>query len=235
MTAPDLIVILPVYQEEAVITEVVTAWIHMLDTLRIDWRLRVRNDGSRDKTAARLNAISHPRLDIIHAQNQGHGPAILAEYRRAVHEAPWVFQTDSDGETHPRDFPAFWEQRDTADLLIGYRQNRGGPLLRRCITAALRRLTRILFGKGIRDVNCPYRLFRAAAFRDMLTQLPADTFAPNVLISAHALRQNLRIREHPIHYQPRSTGQVSIRRGRLLRAALRATRQTLRFARAPKS
>lgn len=225
-----LIVVMPVFNEGGVIQDVVWAWLELLDGLGMTYRLRVRNDGSRDDTGERLTEIHHPCLEVIHSENRGHGPAVLAEYRRAFAEAEWVFQTDSDGEVRAEDFPAFWEQRGEADLLIGVRHNRGGPLSRRCVTRMLRGMLRVLFGGDLEDGNCPFRLMRAEAFLPVLGRIPAETFAPNVLLGGFALRRGLRIRELPVGYTPRQTGVVSIRRGRLFRAAVISGVQTLRFS-----
>ncbi len=229
MAEPELIVILPVYNESAVIAAVAREWWTLLDGLEIPYRLRLRNDGSRDNTAAVLDGLSHPCLEVIHSENRGHGPTLLAEYRRALGEAPWIFQTDSDGELPASSFPAFWACRHDADLILGERQDRGGPLSRRLVTATLRGLVRLLFGKGISDVNCPYRLFRSEAFAQPAEQIPEDTFAPNILLCAHALRQRLRVRQMPVPFTPRQSGTVSIRKLRLLRAAIKSAWQTLLF------
>lgn len=229
MSKRPLIVILPVFNEEAVIADVVGAWTAVLDSLGMEYSLRVRNDGSRDGTAAVLDGLTHPRLEVIHSENRGHGPTLLAEYRRAAREAEWVFQSDSDGEIPASAFPDFWAARAEADLIIGERSTRGGPLSRRLLTAATRIMVRTLFGPGLRDVNCPFRLMRAETFAPLFDRLRDDRFAPNVLISAHAVRRRLPIRRFPVLYTPRRTGEVSIRKLRLLRAALLSAAQTLEF------
>jgi len=225
-----LIVVMPVYNEDAVIGTVMEDWLRVLDGLDVDYRLRVRNDGSRDETAARLAEIMHPALEVISTENRGHGPALMAEYPRAFAEAEWVFQTDSDGEMPAERFPTLWAVREGADLVIGVRQKREGPWSRRLITRGLRSLLRLLFGAGIRDGNCPYRLMRSDAFTPAMRLIPEHTFAPNVLLSGFALRSGLRICEMPVPYTPRRTGTVSIRRGRLVRAACVSAWQTLRFS-----
>jgi dolichol-phosphate mannosyltransferase len=225
-----LIVVMPVYNEGAVIRTVVEDWLRVLVKLGVSCRLRVRNDGSTDDTAEQLGAVRHPMLEVIDSENRGHGPTLLAEYSRAFGEAEWVFQTDSDGELSAEDFQAFWEHREEADFLIGVRQNRGGPLSRRVITRGLRLVLRFLFGGDLQDGNCPFRLMRSEAFRPALELIPGDAFAPNVLLSGFALRAGLRIDEKPVSFRPRSTGTVSIRRGKLFRAACVSAVQTRRFS-----
>lgn len=230
----DFIVVMPVYNEEEVIERVTREWLRVLEGVEAEnWRLRIHNDGSRDNTGTILEAIQHPCLEVVHAHNQGHGPTLVSAYRRAVTEAEWVFQSDSDGEIPADAFPEFWQRREEADLWVGHRQNRGGPLSRRVISTVLRWMNRLLYGPGLSDVNCPCRLFRADAFAKTLEAMPDNTFAPNVLISGVACGGKTRVKELPIAYRPRQTGEVSIRRGRLAKAALKSAWQTLTFRFSP--
>ncbi|MGA0332978.1 MAG: glycosyltransferase family 2 protein [Kiritimatiellia bacterium] len=237
VSLPELIVIMPVYNEAEVIESVAKEWLEMLDALNIPYRLHLANDGSTDATPEVLDHLSHPSLEISHARNRGHGPTILRACRVAAGRAPWIFQTDSDGEIPAASFPEFWENRHRADLVIGRRSGRQSPLSRTLITAGVRGMLFLLYGRGIRDGNCPYRLLRSEAFRLLFSELPEDTFAPNILISGHSLRKKFRIVELPVPHRPRQTGVCSIRKGRLLRAAIRSGRQTLafRFHRFPRS
>jgi glycosyltransferase involved in cell wall biosynthesis len=229
ITTPKLIVILPVYNEADVISDVAHEWLSMLDGLDIPYRLQLCNDGSTDGTAEVLATLKHASLETQTARNRGHGPTILRAYRAAMERAPWVFQCDSDGELPASSFPQFWAAREKTDLVIGRRIHRGGPLSRRSITFTLRVLLRLLFGKGITDGNCPYRLIRSTPFFPLMDQLPEDTFAPNVLLSGFSLRNRLRIRELPVPFTPRQTGTCSIQKWKLLKAAFRSATQTLAF------
>ncbi|MCC5844835.1 MAG: glycosyltransferase family 2 protein [Verrucomicrobia bacterium] len=226
---PCLIVVMPVYNEGAVIGTVVEDWLRVLDGLGVEYQFRVRNDGSRDDTGTRLEEIIHPALEVISTENRGHGPTLMAEYPRAFAEAEWVFQTDSDGEIPAEIFPTLWSAREGADFVIGARQNRGGPWSRRLMTRGLKGVLHLLFGPGVRDGNCPYRLMRSEAFSPAMRLIPEDTFAPNVLLSGYALRAGLRVCELPVPFIPRRTGTVSIRRWRLLRAAGVSAWQTVTF------
>lgn len=229
VSLPQLIVIMPVYNEAEVIERVAKEWLAMLDGLNVPYRLHIANDGSTDRTQEVLDNLTHPSLEISHARNRGHGPTILRAYRVAGGRSSWIFQTDSDGELPSEHFPLFWKQRHHADIVIGYRQNRDSPPGRRFITRVLRWILHLFYGKGIRDGNCPYRLMRSEAFRPLFDQLPEDTFAPNVLISGYSALSKLTIVELPVRHSPRQTGVCSIQRGKLLKAALRSARQTMVF------
>ncbi|MEZ5289726.1 MAG: glycosyltransferase family 2 protein [Vicinamibacterales bacterium] len=226
----ELTVVVPVYNEAALVEGAVTQWLDLLDRLRIDYAFVLYDDGSTDSTAdilARL-AARHPRVAIRRQSNRGHGPTILRGYREAA--GAWVFQTDSDGEMDTAAFEALWRSRADYDLLVGRRVDRQAPLARRLITAVSRHSVRVAFGPGLHDVNSPYRLVRAARLRDVLPLIPDDTFAPNVLLSGLAVRHGWRVHERPVRCAARRTASGSLGGTRALRAAVRALAQTLRAA-----
>jgi hypothetical protein len=70
---------------------------------------------------------------------------------------------------------------------------------------------------------------RGELFKEIFFKIPDGTFAPNVIISGAASRARLRILEHPVQYTARKTGEVSLKKMKLLRAALRSLFQTIKF------
>ncbi len=229
-THPELSIVMPVYNEAAVIAQVVTSWLGELDRLDIDWEFLAYDDGSRDETRGILERLAErqPGLVVTSKANSGHGPTILRGYREARGE--WVFQVDSDDEMAPEHFAELWNRREDYDLLVGRRHHRDSPLARRAITALSRATVWILFGRAVTDVNAPYRLMRRSSLATLLPAIPAETFAPNVIISGLAARRGLRVREVPVPHRGRRTGTVSIVKWGLWKAAVRAFGQTLEVA-----
>jgi glycosyltransferase involved in cell wall biosynthesis len=227
MTAPELSLVMPVHDEAGAIEDVVREWRAVLQRLGVRHELIVLDDGSRDGTGAVLDRLAAelPELRVLRHANRGHGPTILRGYREARGE--WVFQSDSDGEIGTGDFEALWARRHQHDLIVGRRENRSAPLLRRVITAASRWSVAILFGRGIHDVNVPYRLVRRTALQPMVDSLPADLFAPNVILSGLAVRCGLRIAELPVEHRGRRQGRSSLGRFRVLRPAARSLAETM--------
>ena len=225
----ELSVVMPVYNEEGAIEGVLRAWSGELDRLGIAYEIRVYDDGSRDGTRAILDRLAEaiPRLVPLGHANRGHGPTILRGYGEA--RGAWVFQLDSDGEIGPEGFEPLWSVREEHDFLFGVRHNRAQPTSRRLITGVSRITVRLLFGRGIADVNTPYRLMRGERLAELLEDVPADTFAPNVALSGLALARGLRVYERPVEFRSRVTGTVSIVKWRLLRAAARSFAQTVRI------
>ena len=71
---------------------------------------------------------------------------------------------------------------------------------------------------------------RVAVFQDFYTKIPLTTFAPNVILSGLAARHKLRCFEAPVAHHHRKTGQCSIKKWKLLKAALKSFWQTAAFA-----
>ena len=53
----DLIAVMPVYNEEGAIREVVKEWHDMLSSLNMNFKLHVYNDGSKDNSLAILREL----------------------------------------------------------------------------------------------------------------------------------------------------------------------------------
>jgi len=225
----DLALVMPVYNEEACIVEVLQSWKATLSQLGIRYEMIVLNDGSKDRTAEALASFAgDPTIVVVNKRNSGHGPTILEGYRMAVKRAPWVFQCDSDNEMRAEHFPALWAQREQYDALFGIRAGRAQNAGRKLISACSRLTVKLFFGQGVQDVNTPYRLMRAPLLDRALGQIPADTFAPNVIISGALAQAGLRLCNVPVPHEGRRTGSVSIVKWRLWKAAFRSFWQTLR-------
>ena len=230
MTGHELTAVIPVHNEAEAVAAVVTSWVEELGRLNIDYVVRVYDDGSRDNTAAKVDDLirSFPSVQLIHHERRGHGPTILRGYREA--DGNWILQVDGDGEVRPTEFASFWRQRGTYDLIVGSRQGRQTPMVRRMITRLAKLVVLLAFGRSLRDVNCPYRLMRRERFEPFFSLLPADTFAPNVALTAMASASGMRVLEVPVECHARTSGETSLRRLHLLRAAFRSTWQTVLIA-----
>jgi hypothetical protein len=228
-----LCVVMPVYNEQDAIGNVLEKWAAALDALDIDWEIRAYNDGSRDNTLAVMEAVvsKWSRIKVRDKPNGGHGPTILQGYREAAADGfDWLFQIDSDDEMGPEHFFTLWNRRGEADFLVGRRAGRAQGWARKLVSGVSRLSVRVLYGgDGIWDVNTPYRLMRVSAFHRFYDAIPPTSFAPNVILSGLAARHGLRCIELPVSQHDRTTGEVSIKKWKLLKAAAKSFWQTLVF------
>ncbi len=227
----DLNVIIPLYNEEKIIKTVLEKWCSLFESLHIDYMIYVYNDGSKDNSLEIANSftVDHPHICVHDKVNSGHGPTILLGYKENT-DAEWLFQIDSDDEISVDEFHQLWNARHNYDFLLGYRVDRNSPFIRKAITTISRLTVALFYGTGIRDVNCPYRLIRTSAFSFRFRDIPSHFFAPNIIISGIAVRQKLRIFQYPVTYNSRTTGTVSIKKWKLIKAALVSFYQVVSFS-----
>lgn len=227
-----LSLVIPVHNEAGTIAGVVAEWDRELARWAVPYEIRVYDDGSTDGTAAVLGDLvpSHPALVIVRHPNRGHGPTILRGYGES--RGKWVFQVDGDGDMSAAYASSLWTERD-ADVVLGYRVGRRVSPGRHLITAVSWWTVRGLFGAGARDVNTPYRLLRRVTLRRLLSAVPPDAFAPNVMLTGLALRAGMRVVEVPVPHRGRLAGEPRSVAPRMWRAAARAFLETVRVARGP--
>lgn len=229
-----LCVVMPVYNEQEAIGPVLEKWAHALDALGEDYVIRPYNDGSKDDSLVVMREVAGrlPRVDVHDKPNGGHGNTILTGYREAVRDGfDWIFQVDSDDEMGPEKFCELWERRSDYDFLVGIRDGRVQALPRKVISFVSRCCVKIFYGrKTIWDVNTPYRLMRANAFKDVFKTIPLTTFAPNVIISGMVAKKRLRYFEILVSQHDRTTGEVSIKKWKLLKAAAKSFFQTISYS-----
>lgn len=229
----QLAIIMPVYNEEGSITTVLEKWETTLEALHINYTIFAYNDGSKDNTSTILKeyAQGHPSVIPYDKPNSGHGPTILKGYREASEkEFSWIFQIDSDDEMGPENFHTLWSIREQYDFLLGLRDGRKQPWSRKIISFISRLSVRLFYGKSVWDVNSPYRLMRTKKFATVYSLIPNNTFAPNVIISGYVGAKKLSYFQHLIPHQDRQTGEVSIKKWKLLKAAMKSFWQTIFFS-----
>jgi glycosyltransferase involved in cell wall biosynthesis len=227
----ELTVIMPVYNEDEIVSQVLTEWLKELRRLDIDFELCIYNDGSTDDTLKKIRKLekTNKEIELIDKPNSGHGPTILQGYRQS--KGDWIFQTDTDNEIRPDQFIKVWMQRNNGDFIIGIRNNRESSTSRKIVSFISKWSVWLLYGKGIRDVNCPYRLFKKEKFEKSFNRIPPDTFAPNIILSGITCHEKMNIVEVPVMFFARSSGEVSVdlQNWRLLKVAIKCWLQTLSF------
>ena len=120
-------IVMPAYNEEDTIENVIMQWYSVLDEKHENSRLVVADSGSSDMTHSILLRLQ-TRLDklvILSDTAKQHGPKVYALYDYSIKNCiDYVFQTDSDGQTCVNEFDSFWEKRKDYSGVFGYRKNR---------------------------------------------------------------------------------------------------------------
>jgi len=228
--ADRLFIIIPAYNEESNIEQVVRDWYPVVEKYGTDSRLIVIDDGSRDNTYKILEDLtaSMPKLTALTKANAGHGSTVLFGYKYALENgADYVFQTDSDGQTLPSEFEPFWISRNKYDITIGYRNKRRDGMSRVFVTRVLRLVVYLCFRVSVLDANTPYRIMSAATLKDNLEYVPDDFFLTNVALSAIYKKRRQKVHFIPITFRPRQGGTNSINIVKIIKVGLSSIKSFL--------
>lgn len=200
---PELSVVVPVYDEVDALEQLHGEITRACEGLGRSHEIVFVDDGSRDGSAARLDAIADAdaRVRVIHfRRNFGKSPALAAAFERARGEI--VVQMDADLQDDPAligDFVAAIE--DGADLVSGWKQTRRDPWTKTLPSRLFNWIVRVASGIPLRDFNCGFKAWRSDCIRELSIYGGFHRFLP-VLASARGFR----IEEIAVRHRPRAHG-----------------------------
>ena len=204
-----LYVVMPAYNEEETIGEVVKEWYQVLKYGHELSRLVVADAGSTDDTHKILLDLKeeYPKLEIVSDSMKEHGPKLIYLYNYAINnKADYIFQTDSDGQTNPQEFKMFWNARTKNDIIIGNRIVRGDGKARAFVEKVVCFLLKIYFHVKVPDANAPFRLMKSDIVKKYLGKLPVDYNLPNIMLTTYFAYYKEKIKFMEISFKPRQGG-----------------------------
>jgi glycosyltransferase involved in cell wall biosynthesis len=229
---PELVLVVPVYNEQDAIVPVLEEWRAELKRTVGEghFSILVVDDGSTDATPARLASLAWPELRVHRHANRGHGQSCLVGYVEAAKAgATYVFQIDSDGQCDPAGFASVWEKRGRVAAIYGRRTSRDDGAARRLISSVLRISLKIARGTRLNDTNVPFRLYKAPVAAATAARVPADFNLANIAMAL--LLEPEGFEEVPIHFRDRVGGQPAVRLWGFAPKALRLHRDVFRLGR----
>src|SRR5207245_1819681 len=186
--APDLSVVITLYNEAETLGEVYRRTIETLEPGPHSYELIFVDDGSTDATFSVLERLhdGDPRVRVVRfKRNFGQHPAMHAGLARA---RGWIVVTmDGDLQNAPEDIPRLVEAVEGgADVASGTRVARhdswGRTLPSRLINGMLRRFT----GVDISDFGCAFNAYRREVVTPMLGAIGKQKFTKALVLSGGA-------------------------------------------------
>ena len=227
-----LYIVMPAYNEEETIENVVKDWYRVLDMASEKSRIIVADNNSKDDTFKILKDLKnkYPKLEVIKSTIPGHGPTVIKLYKYSISKnADYIFQTDSDGQTSPDEFKKFWEQRKQYDAILGNRVVRGDGISRKIIEKTLCFILKIIFGVKLKDANAPYRLMKTSIVAKYIDRFEDDYNLPNVMLSTYFKYYNEKLKYEIITFKSRQGGVNSINITKIVKIGWKALRDFRNF------
>ncbi len=186
MTSPQLSVVIPVYNEEAVLNALFARLYPALDALGCSYEVIFVNDGSRDRSAALLREQFQKRPEvtrvILFNGNFGQHMAIMAgfEYCRGRR----IVTLDADLQNPPEEIAKLLARMDEGHDYVGsIRRMRRDVAWRRWASKAMNRLRERITRIRMTDQGCMLRAYDRAiidairASREVSTYIPALAYS----------------------------------------------------------
>jgi dolichol-phosphate mannosyltransferase len=212
MDANGLSLVIPAYNEAAVIARAVAEAETALAGHFGRFEILVIDDGSADATAAEVLRVSeaapHTRL-LRHGTNRGYGAALRTGFEAANFEL--VAFTDADCQFDLTDLARLAARAADVPVVVGYRADRKDPWRRRFLSRGYNVMARALCGTRVRDVDCALKVFRREVLAGLLPE--SRGFFVNTEMMTRARQLGLEVAELPVAHRPRAGGasKVSLR------------------------
>jgi undecaprenyl-phosphate 4-deoxy-4-formamido-L-arabinose transferase len=201
---PKLSVVIPVYNEEAVLPTLFTRLYPALDALGIAYEIVFVNDGSKDRSVALLRQQfslrpRETRVVLFHA-NFGQHSAVMAGLAYARGE--YVVTLDADLQNPPEEIGKLVGMLDQGYDYVGtIRQQRQDSWWRRWFSKRINKLREMITPVRITDQGCMMRGYARSVVTALNQTREVNTFIP-ALASLYAMKPI----EVPIAHEERYAG-----------------------------
>lgn len=205
--SPELSVVVPIHNEAANLAGLLAEIRRALDGL-VEYEVVCVDDGSDDETPVLLATLAAgcPRLRVVrHRTPQGQSAATAHGVRAA--RGPWIVTLDGDGQNDPADIPRLFALVRSPDtppdlrLLVGERNHRRDPWLKRFAGRAANAVRARVLGDGTRDSGSGLKLFSRESFLALPHFDHMHRFLPALF-----LRSGWRVASVPVNHRPRRHG-----------------------------
>lgn len=193
-----LSIILPMYNEEKVVPNVLQPLIELLSgEFNRPAEIIVIDDGSTDQSAANVAQLGHlPVRLCCHPYNIGNGAAIKTGIRQA--RGRYILMMDADGQHKVTDIPRLLEHIGPYDMVVGARTRESDTAFHRNIANAVYNMfASYVCGRRIDDLTSGFRVIKAELAGEFVNLLP-NTFSYPTTLTLAVVRAGYSLKYVPI-------------------------------------
>lgn len=215
---PYLSVTIPIYNEEDNVPLLYARTRDALDSLGKTWELVLVNDGSRDDSAQRLDAVAaqDPRVRVIHlSRNFGQTAALMAGLDHARGEI--IVPMDGDLQNDPADIGSLLAKLDEGyDVVSGWRKDRKDAAFKRNLPSRIANdLISTVSGVHLHDYGCSLKAYRRTVLEGVKLYGEMHRFVP-----IYAAWNGARVTEIEVTHHPRIHGESNYGLERVVKVVL---------------
>ncbi|MFH1614608.1 MAG: glycosyltransferase family 2 protein [Planctomycetota bacterium] len=213
----DCSVVVPLYNEEAVVEELYDRLSVVMGRTGLRYELVFVDDGSLDDTLTKARAFCEKDSRVVVVElrrNFGQTPALAAGFDAA--QGRIIISMDGDLQHLPEEIPNFLEKIEEGfDAVSGWREQRVDNLIMRKIPSRIANLIASkISGVEIHDFGTTFKAYRREVLDELKLYGEMHRFIPALLSSA-----GCRIAEIPIANVPRAAGKSNYGISRTFRVA----------------
>jgi len=215
---PSLTITVPIFNEEDNIAELYKRICAAADQLGTPWELVLVNDGSRDRSAERLDEIAarDSRITVVHLRrNYGQTAALMAGMDHA--RGSVIVPMDGDLQNDPADIVRLLAKLDEGfDVVSGWRKNRQDHAVRRNLVSRIaNRIISRVSGVHLHDYGCSLKAYRRDILEGVKLYGEMHRFVP-----IYAAWNGGRVSEIEVQHHPRLHGQSKYGLERVVKVVL---------------
>ena len=204
MTAPDLSVVFPVFNEEENVPILLEEIAAALAGQPWSYEMIAVDDGSVDRSLEilRQSKKKYPNLRILtFEKNSGQTAALDAGWRAA--RGTYVVSLDADLQNDPADIPRMMRLLDEShsDMIIGVRVNRQDTFARKIQSRIGNGVRNWITRDQITDTGCSLKLVKRSAIERVALYTGMHRFLPTLV-----RMQGHKVIETPVNHRPRKFG-----------------------------
>jgi glycosyltransferase involved in cell wall biosynthesis len=213
-------VVIPIYNEEENLPDLVERVGAALARSRRSFELICVDDGSRDASAQTMAELAETRAwfkPLYLIRNYGQSAALQAGFDAARGE--YIVTLDGDLQNDPDDVPALlqlMDERPDVDMISGWRKDRQDRTVSRKIPSLIaNRVISLVTGVQLHDYGCALKVYRSQVIGDLRLYGELHRFIPALAADVGA-----KVIEVPVRHHARTRGQSKYGIDRTVRVVL---------------